>query len=545
MSECMLSQPRDTRKAGLPAFEGFGDPRRHYTQVPDYLLDFLLPELPGSELKILLYLIRHAFGYGRESVAVSWSRFLDGTVTREGKRLDWGAGVRRDALKEGLPSLIEQGLITKERQSSDRRGNEASLYTLRIQPSRGEEEPSRHLADHPGFLRIPNSTNVPNQLFDALLPHVTEGELKVLCYIIRRTIGMKAEDAAISYPQFARGITTEDGRVLDRGTGLSEATIKRALRGLEEKRCIVRERPDQSGTDEPNRYRLCFVEDERRGSEPAQGGGQNPHKGEVRNHISMGDQKPHKGGVRNHTHETQYLNTEKHSHEKQQHLATNISSTAADVVVALVDRGVTKVIGERLARRYPTRRILAQLDMLGYRDADNPAAMLIRAIEEDWAPPSGYETPEEREAQAREAVRIVAELETWREEQTADATERAIQPRREPMVFMPFAGSALNSRQAWATTLLSLKTTPGAEPYLKGSKLLEREGDCVVIGVTSAYAAEWLGRRIAGEAARQLSAIGGEQVGVRFVAASQHQPAAAAAKSGRENWRAEGGIPAR
>ncbi len=285
MSERMLPQPHNVRKAGLPAFEGFGDPRRHYTQVPDYLLDFLLPELPGSELKILLYLIRHAFGYGRESVAVSWSRFLEGTVTHEGKRLDWGAGVRRAALKEGLPSLAEKGLITKERQSSERRGHEASVYTLRIQPSHGEEEPSRELVNHAGFFRIPNSTNVPNQLFDALLPHLTEGELKVLSYIIRRTIGMKVEDAAISYPQFTRGITTEAGRVLDRGTGLSEATIKRALKGLEEKQCIVRERPAQSSTDEPNRYRLYFIGEAERGSKDVRGEGSETTQGR--------DQKPH------------------------------------------------------------------------------------------------------------------------------------------------------------------------------------------------------------------------------------------------------------
>lgn len=401
MHDHILSQQTGERKPGPPAFDGFQDPRRHFTQVPDYLLDFLLPDLSGSELKILLYLIRHAFGYGRDSAAISWSRFLEGTVTQDGRRLDWGAGVRRDSLKQAIPTLVEKGLIEKERQSSEHRGHEASLYILHVQPERGKEEPSQGLSEHQGFFRLPNSTNIPNQLFDALLPHLTEGELKVLAYISRRTLGLKAESAALSYQQIAGGLSTEDGRVLDRGTGLSEATIKRALKGLEEKRCIVRERPDRPGSDAPSRYRLHFVDDARHGSKTAQGGVQEPHKGMVKSPTSGGVQKPHKGEFKNHTHETQYLNTVKHSDETKQQQPGDIPE---DVVVALTSLGVTKKIARRLADDHPAAMILAQIDMIGYRDPVDPAAMLVRAVEEDWAPPPGYRTPEERETQVRDDV---------------------------------------------------------------------------------------------------------------------------------------------
>lgn len=57
-------------------FQGFHDPRKHYTQVPDYVFDVLLAELSGVQLKVLYYVIRHSFGYGRESAAISWNRFL-------------------------------------------------------------------------------------------------------------------------------------------------------------------------------------------------------------------------------------------------------------------------------------------------------------------------------------------------------------------------------------------------------------------------------------------------------------------------------------
>ncbi len=93
--------------------------------------------------------------------------------------------------------------------------------------------------------------------------------------------------------------------------------------------------------------------------------------------------------------------------------------------------------------------------------------------------------------------------------------------RRKASTFRPFDGNALDSRQAWATALMDLKNAAGAEAYLKGSKLLARDGDELVVGVSSAYGAEWLERRIAQRAAAVLSALGGEPVGVRFVATNE------------------------
>src|SRR5260221_8366694 len=84
-----------------------------------------------------------------------------------------------------------------------------------------------------------NTTPVPDVLFDELLPFLTEAELKVLLYIIRRTWGFKKVTDAISLNQFQKGITTRDDKVLDRGCGIKDRkTIVRALASLEKKGCI-------------------------------------------------------------------------------------------------------------------------------------------------------------------------------------------------------------------------------------------------------------------------------------------------------------------
>ena len=109
-----------------------------------------------------------------------------------------------------------------------------------------------------GF-RYPRYTQVPDELFDILMPDLTETELKCLLYVIRRTFGFRKESDAIATKQFIEGIVTRDGRQLDRGTGLSSKGVWSGLKGLEEKGIIEVERrlaPD--GDHEINVYRLKF-----------------------------------------------------------------------------------------------------------------------------------------------------------------------------------------------------------------------------------------------------------------------------------------------
>lgn len=88
-----------------------------------------------------------------------------------------------------------------------------------------------------------NTTPVPDILFDELLAELTGAELKVLLYIIRRTSGFKKDTDAISLSQFQKGITTKDGRVLDKGCGIKDrTTLVQALNSLQKKGCIKTEK---------------------------------------------------------------------------------------------------------------------------------------------------------------------------------------------------------------------------------------------------------------------------------------------------------------
>src|SRR5213594_2906619 len=88
----------------------------------------------------------------------------------------------------------------------------------------------------------PNGTIVPDDVFDVLAPQLSEAELRVLLYIVRRTFGFKKGSDDISLKQMVDGITTRDGKVLDRGTGLSKSAAARGVKGLVTKGIVTSKR---------------------------------------------------------------------------------------------------------------------------------------------------------------------------------------------------------------------------------------------------------------------------------------------------------------
>ena len=92
--------------------------------------------------------------------------------------------------------------------------------------------------DFEGF-ESANTTPVPDVLFDKLLTELSNAELRVVLYIIRRTRGFKKDTDTISFNQFLNGIITKDKKVLDKGCGIKDrTTLSKALASLERRGCI-------------------------------------------------------------------------------------------------------------------------------------------------------------------------------------------------------------------------------------------------------------------------------------------------------------------
>jgi hypothetical protein len=110
-----------------------------------------------------------------------------------------------------------------------------------------------------GF-ETPNSTPVPDVVFDRLLTKLGGAELKALLYIIRRTSGFKKDRDHVSFNQFLRGIITKEGEMQDEGCGIRDrTTLSKALQSLEQMGIIQSEkRKDERGENITTVYSLRF-----------------------------------------------------------------------------------------------------------------------------------------------------------------------------------------------------------------------------------------------------------------------------------------------
>lgn len=86
---------------------------------------------------------------------------------------------------------------------------------------------------------IPNSYQVPNWYTDRYQGLLHPNEWAILTYAMRRIFGFQKRSDRISLSQFSSGVQSKDGKKLDFGTGLSEATCRKYLRNLQEYNLII------------------------------------------------------------------------------------------------------------------------------------------------------------------------------------------------------------------------------------------------------------------------------------------------------------------
>lgn len=346
-----------------------------------------------------------------------------------------------------------------------------------------------------GFRR-PTTTHVPDELFDELLPDLTGAEVKVLLYICRRTFGFKKDSDRISLNQIAVGIMTKDGRILDRGTGLSKRHVQRALKNLESKNAIIVERKmDEDGVNEINTYSLNFLEGV---------GTLSPH-GRDKMSPGVGTSSPQgrdtsvprgrdikSPGVGTPVSTTTNSNT------------TNSEQQTENIVVVkkLKKRNFSEEIIRELTAKYAPAYIEEKIEILEWklnrqesgirrpgRPIEDPAGWLIRAIEQDYKAPRGFKTRAERAEEEEDSLNQL-------DEQTK-ATERR---RQEKLAALnDLYGTTQRELDLWKEALDSLQLQmPRAtfERWFPRTQLLSLKHNIALIGVSNQQAKEWLENRL-------------------------------------------------
>lgn len=103
------------------------------TQIPDIILDHWMADLSGAELKVLLYVARRTYGFGKESDDISLNQMADGIKRRDGTCLDRGTGLSRSGVKTACNNLIQRGILVRVNNHSEQsRECEESTYRLNL-----------------------------------------------------------------------------------------------------------------------------------------------------------------------------------------------------------------------------------------------------------------------------------------------------------------------------------------------------------------------------------------------------------------------------
>jgi DNA-binding Lrp family transcriptional regulator len=81
------------------------------TQIPNIITDKIIPRIAEAESKCLLYICRRTFGFHKDRDRISLSQFTDGIKSNSGEQLDYGTGLSRPTVVEGLRNLAGSGII--------------------------------------------------------------------------------------------------------------------------------------------------------------------------------------------------------------------------------------------------------------------------------------------------------------------------------------------------------------------------------------------------------------------------------------------------
>jgi len=117
----------------MPVFAGFEKPKSNFSRVPHSFIS-LLPEITTlSELKVMMYLIRHTWGfseYGKPK-KLTTDEFMSGRKKRDGSRMDKGTGLSADSVIDGLRRAEDHCFIVVETDARDK-GRIKKYYMLNM-----------------------------------------------------------------------------------------------------------------------------------------------------------------------------------------------------------------------------------------------------------------------------------------------------------------------------------------------------------------------------------------------------------------------------
>ncbi|MBX9625557.1 MAG: replication protein [Gemmataceae bacterium] len=231
------------------------------TQVPDVILDHWMAELSGAEFKVLLYIARRTYGFGKDKDAISLSQIAGGLKRRDGTVLDRGTGASRSSVARSLKALEERGLIVRTSNlSEDGREFEENTYRINLDweppsggpggpgPADGEPDAGGSASGRTGGVGVVSKSDHPRSKSDQGWSHgETTGGLETTGgwsqnETHKKQIQETAQETASAGAAGGRGANAADARLVGElvAHGVGRAVAEELARGKPDvcRRCL-------------------------------------------------------------------------------------------------------------------------------------------------------------------------------------------------------------------------------------------------------------------------------------------------------------------
>lgn len=186
--------------------------------------------------------------------------------------------------------------------------------------------------------------------------------------------------------------------------------------------------------------------------------------------------------------------------------AALIQNTEAPMVQMLTAYGITRAKAEGLARGFTKAKIEEKIELLewkrdpeskaGGRPVTNPAAWLVRAIENDFSPPAGFSSRKDREDLESQRVQ---EIDRVLEAQAAAREEVLKEREKVRSQIMEKYGTSEREFGLWKVICAELQLRiPQAtyESWISRTQLLSLSGEVALIAVPSERHGDWIENRL-------------------------------------------------
>jgi hypothetical protein len=103
-------------------FKGFPIPEQNYSKLPHVFIDMLPSFDSMAELKVMLYILRHTWGFSEfdKPKKITTDEFMNGRKKKDRSRMDAGTGLSSNSVVTGLLSAVNHGYINVEIDNKDK-----------------------------------------------------------------------------------------------------------------------------------------------------------------------------------------------------------------------------------------------------------------------------------------------------------------------------------------------------------------------------------------------------------------------------------------